>query len=83
MFLSTNSKGVKRLSLLAGFVAAGYGISYHEPTFYSGRGPHWDVVLINLTNFALWAGSFFVVAWVGVRVIAWVVAGFSEDRKQG
>jgi hypothetical protein len=80
VFLSTSSKGVRRLSLVAGFLAAGYGLSYFQSVYF-GPERHSEAVFINWLNIAFLAGSFFVGAWVIVRMIAWVVVGFLEDRK--
>ena len=81
MFLSTKSKSIKRFSLVVGFVAAAYGMSYHKPTFFSGPSPRWDILLESLADLAAWAVSYFVSAWVAVRIIAWVLAGFSDNSK--
>ena len=84
MFLSTNSRGVRRLSLVAGFAAAGYYFvtltqPYDPPAQDPGR--PWHNLFINLSNLAIEAGLYFLGAWLVVRIAAWVVAGFSADQK--
>ncbi len=84
MFLSTHSNGVRRLSLVAGLAAAGYYFAtlsqpYGPPAQDPGR--PWHNLFINLTNLAIEAGLYFLAAWLVVRIVAWVVAGFSSDRK--
>lgn len=84
MLLSTNSKGVRRLSLVLGFVAAGYYLvtlnqPYGPPAQDPGR--PWHNLFINLSNLAIEAGLYFLVAWASVRIVGWVVAGFAADRK--
>lgn len=58
-FLSTRSKGVQRLSLVAGFAAAGYYFitltqPYGPPAQDLGR--PWHNLFINLSNLAIEAG---------------------------
>ena len=84
MFLSTNSQGVRRLSLLAGFAAVGYYFvtlsqPHGPPAQVVGR--PWHNLFVNLGNLGIEAGLYFLGAWVFVRIVAWVVTGFAEDRK--
>ena len=84
MFLVTNSKVVRRLSIVAGFAAAGYYFvtlsqPYGPPAQDIGR--PWHNLLVNLTNLGIEAGLYFVAGWALVRTIAWVLAAFASDRK--
>jgi hypothetical protein len=84
MFLSTNSKGVRRLGLVAGFAAAGYSFAtlnepYGPPAQIPGK--PWHNLFINLTELVLHAALYFLAAWACVRIVAWVLAGFAADRK--
>ena len=83
MFLATNSKGVRRLSLVVGIVAAGYYLvtlnqPYGPPAQAPGR--PWHNLLINLTDLSIGAGLYFLGAWASVRTVAWIVAGFVTHR---
>ena len=81
MFWSTQSLGVKRLSLVAGVAA----VVYYFATFNEPYGPPaqtpghpWQNLAINFGNYAFVAALYFVAAWLVVRVVAWVVAGFKS-----
>ena len=79
VFWSTQSKGVKRLSLVAGLTAAiYYFITLNEPYGPPAQTPGhpWQNLAINLANLLLEAGLYFLGAWFVVRIIAWVIDGF-------
>src|SRR3990167_3540764 len=83
MIWSTQSKGVRRLSLVAGIAAE----LYYFITLNQPHGPPaqklahpWQNPAINLANLAVEGGLYFLVAWLVVRVIGWVVAGFITKR---
>ena len=76
---STQSKGVRRLSLVAGLAAGVYHlITLNQPYGPPAQAPGhpWQNLAINLSNLALECGLYFLAAWFIVRVIGWVVAGF-------
>jgi len=83
MIWSTKSLGVKRLSLVAGVAAAiYYFVTLSQPNGPPAQSPGhpWQNLAINLGNLALEAGLYFLAAWFVVRVIAWVVAGFTKKQ---
>ena len=85
MIWSTRSTGVRRLSLVAGIVAALYYlVTLNEPYGPPAQTPGhpWQNLAINLGNLAVESGLYFLSAWLVVRVIAWVVAGFIEMPAQ-
>jgi hypothetical protein len=80
--LKAKSAGVTRLSLVAGLLA----VIYHLATLNEPFGPPaqtpghpWQNLLVNLSEYALEAVLYFLVAWGSVRIIAWIVAGFVSD----
>jgi hypothetical protein len=78
MIWSTQSEGVRRLSLVAGLGAAVYHlITLNQPFGPPAQTPGhpWQNAAINLTNLALECALYFVAAWLIVRVAGWVVAG--------
>jgi hypothetical protein len=83
MIWSTQSLGVKRLSFVAGIAAAiYYFVTLNQPNGPPAQTPGhpWQNLAINLGNLALEAGLYFLAAWLVVRVIAWVVAGFTTKQ---
>ena len=83
MIWSTESLGVKRLSLVAGIAAAlYYFVTLSQPAGPPEQSPGhpWQNFAINVGNLALEAGLYFLAAWLVVRVIAWVVAGFTKRQ---
>lgn len=85
MFLSTKLHGVRRLSLIIGISAGFYHLYTREEPFGPPSqipGEPWTNLFINLSNLALEFASFFIPAWIIVRVIAWIIEGFINDRKQ-
>ena len=81
MIWSTQSKGVRRLSLVTGFVAAlYYFITLNQPHGPPAQTPGlpWQNLAINAGNLVLESGLYFLAAWLAVRVLAWMVAGFTE-----
>ncbi len=83
MIWSTQSKGVKRLSFVAGIGAAlYYFITLNQPYGPPAQTPGhpWQNLVINLANLALEGALYFLAAWLIVRIIALVVAGFITDR---
>jgi hypothetical protein len=75
MFLATKYQGVRRLSILGGIVVAiWFKVLEHRDNPYY---PH----TIGTAEFWLNAGFGFLVGWICVRFLAWVIAGFLEDRK--
>lgn len=79
MIWSTRYKGVKRLSLVAGLMAVVYYfVTLDQPYGPPAQTPGqpWENLAINLSNLAIEAGLYFLVAWLVVRVVAWVVDGF-------
>jgi hypothetical protein len=81
MFLSTQSVFVRRLSLVVGFVAAGYRFVVLEKSWSIVGPPAQDAthpartLFTNLGNIFIECGLFFVAGWACVRIIAWVIAG--------
>jgi hypothetical protein len=74
-FLSTESVGVRRLSLAAGIVSALYELGYcymHPP---EGQWGFWASV-------ALLCSFYFLCAWVPIRIVAWIVSGFVSDARK-
>ncbi len=74
-FLSTDSIGVKRLSLSAGSFSAIYELVYcyeHPPAF------DWTWY----TTTILLCGFYFLCAWLPVRVVAWIIYGFVSDARK-
>lgn len=85
MIFKTNSKGVRRLSLIIGIVAGLYHLYTKEEPFGPPSqipGEPWTNLFINLSNIALEFALYFIAAWLIVRVIAWIIEGFINDRKQ-
>lgn len=85
MIWSSQSKGVKRLSLIAGLSAAiYYAVTLDQPNGPPAQTPGhpWENLAINFGNLALEAGLYFLGAWLAVRVIAWVVEGFMHKAPQ-
>jgi hypothetical protein len=83
MIWFTKSVGVKRLSLVAGFAAAiYYFVTLSQPYGPPAQTPGhpWENLFINFANLAFEAGLCFLAAWVAVRVVAWVLAGFTKGR---
>jgi hypothetical protein len=76
MFLSTKSTGVRRLSLLAGLIGTGYRVVQPWGAF----GPPSHNAWVNVANILIEAAFYFLVPWLAIRVVAWVVQGFVEDR---
>jgi len=77
-FLSTESQGVKRLSLALAVVSALYGMVTHGPRTYQYLPPNpiwWEITFRTVVGI-LW----FLAAWIPVRLIAWIVSGFRADR---
>lgn len=77
------SPGVRRLSLVAGLA----GVIYYFATLSEPYGPPaqtpgapWRNLTINLSNYAMEAGLYFVLAWLFVRTVAWVIAGFGREK---
>lgn len=80
--LSTKSSGVRRLSVVVGIIAACWYVVVGEPmTNHEGPSHQWQYLLFNLIRIAVGGGACFFVAWASVRIIAWIAAGFVEDRK--
>jgi NADH:ubiquinone oxidoreductase subunit H len=88
MFLSTRSVFVRRLSLVIGFLAAGYRFIALEKSWSIVGPPAQDAahpaqtLITNVGDILIECGLFFLAAWASVRVIAWVIAGLSSDRTQ-
>ena len=83
MIWSTQSVGVKRLSLVAGIGAAlYYFVTLNQPYGPPAQTPGhpWQNLTINLSNLALESGLYFLAAWLTVRVVAWVIAGFARKE---
>jgi hypothetical protein len=72
-FLSTRSIGTRRLSLVCGVAAAGFGF---VDTAYTHGNPY-----VTWTQLGLVCGLYFICAWALIRVIAWIVAGFIADLR--
>jgi hypothetical protein len=75
MFLSTQSVGVRRVSLVLGLVAAVYRFmnpGLYDNLYYDSPEHFVGIVLTCLL--------YFLCAWVPIRVIAWIVSGFLSDR---
>jgi hypothetical protein len=73
-FLSTESVGVRRLSLVCGIMAAIVG--FLNPNYPWKRFEDWGTVLAT----AIVCAAYFLAAWVPIRVVDWIVAGFRADR---
>jgi hypothetical protein len=88
MFLSTRSVFIRRLSLVVGFIAAGYRFFDLQKSWSIGGPPAQDAthpmrtLVINVSNTLLECGLFFLAAWAVVRITAWVISGISSDRAQ-
>lgn len=84
MFFRTKSITVRRLSLILGLTAGFYRLYTRDEPFgppAQTPGQPWHNAFINLSNLALEFAIYFIVAWTVVRVIAWIVEGFINDRK--
>jgi len=78
-FLSTDSVGIKRLSLSLGVASAVYGMVFHYPEnnqYFPD--PMWAHILTVLLVGLFW----FLCAWLPIRLAAWIVAGFKDDRSR-
>ncbi len=76
MFFHTNLVGVRRLSLILGFIAGFYFmIKQHTPIYEGEYKLYW-----NLLSMAILFAVGFFATWLVVRIIAWIVAGFVHDR---
>lgn len=73
--LRTRSVGVRRLSLILGLISGTYFmVTQHTPIVGE------NTVSLNLLNMAILFAVGFVATWLIVRVIAWVIEGFVQDR---
>ena len=80
MILSTKSPGVRRLSLVLGFVAGGcYIILRHPVTNNEGPSQALKYAVYNLADILIVGTIVFFLAWAAVRIVAWIVAGFLND----
>jgi len=74
-FLSTNSVGVRRLSLTAGVASALYEFGYcYEHPPYGEWGVWTSVILLCL--------FYLLCAWVPIRIVAWIISGFVSDARK-
>src|ERR1700722_5712359 len=85
MFLATKSVGVRRLSLLFGFVGAVTGASFVtvEHVTPDLKAFETEIVAQNIVNMLLYPAIGFFAAWALVRTVAWIVAGFKQDGRGG
>jgi hypothetical protein len=76
VFWSTKSDGVRRLSLLTGLTAAGYRFWHPEQgeRYFSEWSEFLGIVITCL--------FYFLTAWLVIRAVAWVVAGFITDKSK-
>jgi hypothetical protein len=88
--LSTESVGVRRLSLTAGIVSALYEFGYcfiHPP-----EGQWWGfwatTDVPDVYQWGFWASVavlcsfYFLCTWVPIRIVAWIVSGFVYDARK-
>jgi len=85
LHLRTKSKGVRRLSIVAGILGIIYARDHPSQLAvdladFRHQGGTVFFVLSPLFQIVYW-GIMFLVFWLSVRVLAWVVTGFLEDRK--
>lgn len=73
-FLSTTSVGVRRLSLTLGIIAAVY--RFMNPGVYDNLYYDTPAHFLGITLMCLF---YFLGAWILVRLIAWIAAGFISD----
>ena len=78
------SKGVQRLTLVLGSIAAVYfGSVVRQPIMNHGDASQaLTYAFYNLVDIALRSGLAFFASWAAIRVIVWVVEGFLADRAQ-
>ena len=80
MLFRTNSIGVRRLSFIIGLISGCFLVfTGHKPE-PQGQVPVWHTVGINLINIAILFAVGFIAAWIAVRVVAWIIEGFINDR---
>jgi hypothetical protein len=76
MLFRTNAIGVRRLSLILGLIAGCYFVfTEHTPIFDGANKLYWT-----LLNMAILFAVGFSTIWLTVRIIAWIVDGFLNDR---
>ena len=82
--MRTKSKGVRRLSIVAGIVGAIYAREHPSQLAvdladFRHQGGTVYFVLSPLFQIIYWA-IMFLIFWLAVRILAWVISGFVEDR---
>lgn len=78
MFFHTKSLGVRRLSIILGVIAGCcFAATQHSPVYVGDNKLYW-----NLLNIALLFAIGFIAAWLSVRIIAWIIAGFTHDHSK-
>lgn len=78
-FLSTDSLGVKRLSLSIGVAAAVYGVVVHYP---ENNQYHPDTTWEHILSVFFVGLFWFLCTWVPIRLVAWIASGFKADRSR-
>jgi hypothetical protein len=67
--------GIKRLSLVAGAIAASY--RFLNPPFDKKYFDNW----VDFIWMLIACSGYFLLLWIAIKVVAWVIAGFSSDRE--
>ena len=76
--MKTKSLGVQRLSLAAGLAAALYALYDTDlMKVLSVRPVWWSGLGLILIGCAIW----FLIGWLAIRLPAWIILGFMEDRR--